>query len=90
MQANYPQDTTYHLEQAVKDAQRAEELDPNDPKIKTSLTKWRSELAQQNTKDRKSFQNIFKHGELYTQTEIEAAKTKQSEIQSNTIGVFQL
>lgn len=93
MQANYPQDTTYHLEQAVKDAQKAAQLDPSDPTIKASLSKWRTELAQQNLKDRKSFKNIFQHGELYKSSEIKPAEPKGgddalNEIQPNRAGAL--
>lgn len=91
LQANYSQETTYHLEQAVKDAQKAAEFDPSDPMIKASLAKWSSELSQQNSKDRKSFKNIFKHGELYTADEIERAGSSGragglNDIQQNQAG----
>lgn len=94
MQAKYAQDTTYHLEQAVKDAQTAAALDPKDRMIKSTLAAWRSELAQQNCKDSKSFKNIFKCGELYTPDEIKSAgssgvASRSNEIEPNQAGARQ-
>lgn len=79
----------------MKDAQKAAELDSNDPKVKACLAKWRLELSQQNSKDQKSFKNIFKHGELYKSDEIQPAPSsggagKSNEIQPNRAGALKL
>eukprot|EP00892_Ulva_mutabilis_P012913 jgi/Ulvmu1/9995/UM059_0044.1 len=64
-QANYALDSTHHLELAVKDLKLAAELSPSDPQIRACLNRWKQELTLQNTKDRKTFKNIFCGGSLY-------------------------
>lgn len=65
LQAHYALDTTYDLELAVKDLQRAAKLAPGDTAVTRHLAKWRSELAQQTKKDKRTFANMFSRGNLY-------------------------
>ena len=65
MQALYHGGTTLHLEQAVKDLRKANQIEPNNQAVGKLLAAWGKELSDQNRKDRSTFGGLFKRGELY-------------------------
>lgn len=67
LQATYALGTTVHLEQAVRDAQRAHTVEPANDTIAAALRAWQRELREQNRRDRGTFGNMFRRGDLYPQ-----------------------
>jgi hypothetical protein len=53
------------LEKAVKDLQRAHDLERDNATIATNLRTWKQELQEQNRKDRRTFGKMFTKGTIY-------------------------
>lgn len=69
--------TAYDQDMAIKDLNKASELDPNDKVVASFLKTLREERKKQRTKDKGTFEGMFGRGELYdkeTMDKLEAEK----------------
>jgi len=57
--------TAYDQDMAIKDLNKASEIDPNDKVVSSFLKTLREERKKQRTKDKGTFEGMFGRGELY-------------------------
>jgi len=63
--------TAYDQDMAIKDLNKATEIDPDDKVVSSFLKTLREERKKQRTKDKGTFEGMFGRGELYTQEEMD-------------------
>jgi tetratricopeptide (TPR) repeat protein len=74
--------TAYDHDCAIKDLNKASEIDPDDKNVTSLLKTLREERKKQRTKDKGTFEGMFSRGEIYDKESMEEAEAKK--LLSNT------